>query len=374
MKISAEFGVYVMTYPGDFHLSTMLVRSIQAVSSTLPIMIIPGEGFDLDNHPFDVPVLPLPTSGFWKEIGHQDRDFWAFQGPFKTFLYLDADTIVVKSLDSLAQRISRQQGDFIYIQSVMDDERWQAVIQNPEHPDHNLYRQTIARDIGRGPLSEFDPDHDFLLHKPFNSGVFAGSRLAINESDLAALNEAERKFYRENLDIEDWTWKSSELFFRDQGRLNYLVRKLSIPTFPLEPELICVSGASSVSVSVDDVKNSACDFHVIHWMGSKAPTPSYFCTKPLFSLYAYLWAYVGRETGRFVRPNYEQLQECTGYSVWRFHYQLAFGSFSLPERLRWSLRDLKRVLILLGRWLRISARKSIARYRDGNAARCPRQA
>jgi hypothetical protein len=358
---SGGFGVYVMTYPGDYHLSTMLVRSIQQVSPNIPIMIIPGEGFDHDNHPFDVPVMPLPTTGFWAEIGYQDRDFWAFQGPFETFLYLDADTIVVKSLDALAQRIEKQEGDFIYVHTWIDDEKWRSVIQDPQHPEHDEYQQSISRDIGQGPLSEFDPDHDFYAHKTFNSGVFAGRRSAITASDLASLNAAERKCYREVLGINDWTWKSSELFFRDQGRLNYLVRKQSIPTYSLEPELICLSGASSVYVAPEDVKNNTSSFHVIHWMGSKSPSPSYFCTKPLFTLYASLWAYIGRRTGRFVMPGYEKLPESTGYSVWRHHYRLTHGTFPLAERLLCTIRDLMRVFKFTGRWLRISVRSLIYR-------------
>lgn len=364
---TTQFGIYVMTYPGDFHLSTMLVRSIQDVSPDIPIMIIPGEGFDLENHPFDVPVMPLPTDGFWAEIGHQDRDFWAFQGPFETFLYLDADTIVVKSLMPLAKRLSAQQGDFVAIQDWVDDDTWRLVTQDPAHPDHTKYRQTIARDIGIGPLAEFDPEHDFFAYKPFNSGVFAGSRLAIKDSDLAALNKAERNFYRDALGIGEWTWKSSELFFRDQGRLNYLVRKLSIPTLPLEPELICVSGASSVYVPMEDVRGESCAFHVIHWMGSKSPSPSYFCSGLLFTLYASLWAYVGRRTGRYVATGYEQLPESTGYSVWRHHYERVPGAFRLRERLRWSSRDLKRVLKLFGRWLRMSARNIVTGSRGQSA-------
>jgi hypothetical protein len=360
-----------MTYPGDYHLSTMLVRSIQRVSPGIPVMIIPGEGFDLDNHPFDVPVMPPPTDGFWAEIGHQDRDFWAFQGPFEKFLYLDADTLVVKSLDALARRIAAQQGDFLYIHTWIEDEQWRQAIQDPQHPDHDTCRQTVSRDIGRGPLEQFDPDHDFFAAKTFNSGVFAGSRSAIKESDLASLNAAERAFYRERLGIERWTWKSSELFFRDQGRLNYLARKLSIPTYPLEPELVCISGASSVYVSPEDVKQDTCQFHVIHWMGSKSPTPSWFCTKPLFTVYAYLWAYVGRRTGRYVVDGYEQLPESTGYSVWRDYYHRSFGSFSVRERLEWSRQDLVRVLILGSRWLRMKAR-SLVFWRQSPATRAGR--
>lgn len=358
---STDFGIYILTYPGDYQLSTILVRSIQQTSPDLPIMIIPGEGFDLNDHPFDVPVMPPPTSGFWAEIGHQDRDFWAFQGPFETFLYLDADTIVVKSLDPLAERIARQEGDFFYAQSWVEDEKWRSAIQDAQHPDHNKYLQIIANDVGRGPLAEFDPEHDFLLHKTFNSGVFASRRFAIKESDLAALNRAERTFYREALGQEEWNWKSSDLFFRDQGRLNYLVHKLSIPIHPLAPELIWVAGAESVSVSPQEVRNNSCDFHLIHWMGAKSPTPSYFCSKPLFSLYARLWTYVGRRTGRYIGSGYERLPECTGYSVWRDLYRRTVGPFTLAERLRWSWRDLTRVFILTSRWFRMSMRSIIAR-------------
>ena len=202
-------------------------------------------------------------------------------------------------------------------------------------------------------MAEFDPEHDFYLHKTFNSGVFASRRLAIKESDLASLNKAERKFYRESLGVNEWSWKSSELFFRDQGRLNYLTHKLSIPTFSIEPELVAVPGSSSVQVSPGEVKNNSSDFHVIHWMGAKSPTPSWFCAKPLFTLYAYLWAYVGRRTGRYVAPGYEKLAESTGYSVWRRYYEQLYGPFHLRERLQWSWRDLKRVFKLTTRWLRL---------------------
>ena len=304
--------------------------------------------------------MPVPTSGFWAEIGHQDRDFWAFQGPFETFLYLDADTIVVKSLDALAKRIANQDGDFLYIRKTLDSETWRSAIRDPAHPDHEKYMQMVANEIGPGPLNEFDPDHDFFAHEVFNSGIFASRRLAIKESDLVALNEAERTFYRDNMGIDSWTWKSSELFFRDQGRLNYLVHKLGIPVYPLEPEFIWVSGAESVEILLDDVRNNTCPIHLIHWMGSKCPTPSYFCSGPLFSVYAHLWAYVGRRTGRYVAPGYEKLPECTGYSLWRHLHEQSRSGFPLRERLAWSWRDLKRVYKLTVRSIRLMARSALS--------------
>ena len=340
----------------------MLVRSIQQVSPDIPIMIIPGEGFDRNDHPFDVPIMPEPE-GFWSEIGHQDRDFWAFQGPFETFLYMDADTLCVKSLDRLAQRIAGQQGDFIYVQQWMSDEDWHAIVSDSSHPEHARRIQEVKNEFGPDAMFEFDPQYDLFAHKAFNSGVFASRRLAISDSDLASLNRAERAFYRDTLRIEEWSWKSSELFyFRDQGRLNYLVHKLGIPVFPIEPELICRAGADSIRVSFEDVKNDAADFHVIHWMGAKSPSPSFFCTKPLFPFYAWLWSNVGRKTGRFVAPGYHRLPECTGYAVW-WHYHDQFnGVMPLGERLRWSWPDLRKTGKLFIRSLRLLVKSVMVKF------------
>lgn len=354
------FGIYILTYPGDFHLSTVLVRSIQAVSPEIPIVIIPGEGFDLEDHPFDVSILPPPTSGFWAELGHIDRKFWAFQGPFDVFLYLDADTIVVRSLDALAKRLVRQDGDFLMVQFLMDAGQWRRVMETPAHEEYEIYRGFIARDIGRGPLARFDPDHDFYAHQPFNAGVWASRRSAIKESDLCALVDAERRFYRQVLGIDHWTWHSGELFFRDQGRLNYLAHKLRLAVLPFGEEFRWVSGAACVHVSLADVTNQSCPFHLIHWMGSKSPSPSWFCAKPLFPLYAWLWAWVGRRTGRYVEPGYEALPECAGYSVWRYHHLRLNGKFRLSDRLRASWKDLRRVAKLTTRWIRMSVTSVIA--------------
>ena len=349
------FGVYVLTYPGDFHLSLALVQSLRQLNPDVPVMIIPGEGFEREDQPFDVPVMPVPTGSFWPELGHMDRKFWAFQGPFETFLYLDADTICTGSLDPLIARIAAQQDDFILVQPWIDDQDWSATMQDSAHPQHASYVRHVGSTIGRGPLARFDPDHDFHARYPFNAGVFASRRLAIKEEDLASLHDAERAFYRDVLDLKAWTWQSSELFFRDQGRLNYLVAKLSIPVLPLHPELICRSGAGATEISVADVERGACDCHIVHWMGAKSPSPSLFCSGPLFRIYALLWSFVGRRTGRWVAPGYERLPECVGYSWWRHHHERASGPMPWRTRLVWSWTDLKRTCRLLVRCLRLAA-------------------
>jgi hypothetical protein len=350
---SDEFGVYILTYPGDYHLSSVLVRSIQQVSPDIPIMIIPGEGFDHHHHPFDLPIMPKPP-GFWAEMGHMDRCFWAFQGVFETFLYLDADMICTKSLKVLKERIVQQHGDFIYVHPAISNEDWAALIRDPDHPENRPYAHQVKREIGRDTLAVFDPEYDFFANYPFNAGLFASRRLAITESDFASLNRAEKDFYRDVLKKE-WTWKSRDLFFRDQGRLNYLVSKLSIPVFHLQPDLICLAGGSAIQVSFGEVARDACDFHLIHWMGSMSPSPSLFCVQPLFTVYAVLWAAVGKRTGRWMAPEYHRLPECPGYSLWRHYYEQSYGAMPLGDRLRWSWRHLKRTCKLFVRWLKRDA-------------------
>ena len=190
---SDDFGVYILTYPGDFHLSTVLVRSLQHVSPDIPIMIIPGEGFDRDDHPFDVPLLPLPA-GFWAEIGHQDRCFWAFQGPFDTFVYLDADMICTKSLESLRRRITQQQGNFIYVHTSIGDQDWLTLINDPDSSDNQKYARQVKREIGRDPLMQFDPSYDLFANCPFNSGVFASRRFAITRVRSGIIKRSGERF------------------------------------------------------------------------------------------------------------------------------------------------------------------------------------
>ena len=75
-----QFGVYVLTYPGDFHLSRVLIRSIRHLNPGVPVMIIPGEGFEREAHPFDVPVMPVPDGRFWPTLARSGLPGWRQRG------------------------------------------------------------------------------------------------------------------------------------------------------------------------------------------------------------------------------------------------------------------------------------------------------
>ena len=179
-----DFGIYVLTYPGDYYLSVPLVRSLQHFNPEIPVMIIPGEGFDYDDHPFDVPVMDIPQ-GFWSQLGHADRKFWCFQGPFERFLYLDADIVCMRSLASLKQRVLAQKAPFIFVTQPIKHEVWSVAAEDSSHPQHQECIGRVHAQLGNvSLLREFDPDFEPFARYTFNDGVFASSRSVLKRSGL----------------------------------------------------------------------------------------------------------------------------------------------------------------------------------------------
>jgi len=333
----AEFGIYILTYPGDFHLSSSLIRSLRHFHPDIPIVIIPGEGFERGNHPFDTEILAEP-GGFWRTLGHHSRDFWAFQGPFEKFLYLDADTICTGSLSSLFSRIEAQEGSFLYAHICFADQMtWEAATTDRNHPTHKAAKAWVKRGLGNPALlAQFDAHYDPYARAPFNSGIFASRRGVITEADLRALHEKEVSFY-ENILKRTFTWKSCELFYGDQGRLNYLVYKLDLPILDLWPDGHDFwAGDITDQVTVEECLNNRLPFKFIHWAGVPRPRPSFLC-EPLF---------------RWLDPliykfddyrRYEAYPEIPGYALWR-HFQVRNEyPMTMKDRLSSTYSDVKRL-------------------------------
>jgi hypothetical protein len=347
-----EFGIYVMTYPGDFHLSIPLIRSIRYFHPDISITIIPGEGFDHEDHPFDVEILPLPD-GFWGTVGHQSRDFWAFQGPYERFLYLDADIICTGSLSHLIQRIKKQEGNFLFAhiyREFVDQRTWEAAVNDKNHARHEETIQWVRIALGNPELlKRFDADYDPYARPAFNSGIFASRRGAITEDTLKALHEKEVLFH-ENVLKQKFTWKSYELFLLgDQGRLNYLVSKLNLVLQDLRPDGHDTwAGHIIEKVTVDSFLKNQLEFKFIHWAGLPRPRPSVFCD-PIFQwlqpfIYADLYLqfpHVGKGYG--VYKGYRGFPEIPGYALWRYFQVRNRYPMRLKDRLLFSYRDARRL-------------------------------
>jgi hypothetical protein len=300
-------------------------------------MIIPGEGFVRDAHPFDVPIMPEPE-GFWSKIGHQDRDFWAFQGPFEKFLYLDADIIYTGSLNSLFARIREQKGKFIFVHIYHEQNSWQAEIEDKTHPKHEQHKAWVKRGLGNpNLLTQFDPTFNPYKRCPFNSGIFASSRGAITELDLRELHEKEVSFYKDTLK-KKFMWKSSELFYCDQGRLNYLVDKLELPIIDLKPDGHDYwAGDIRDRITVNKFLKNELNFKFIHWAGVPRPNPSIFCNPPFY----WLNFLIDRRFNDYKK--YQGFPEIPGYALWYYFQTNNEYSMRLSDRLSWSYADLKRI-------------------------------
>jgi hypothetical protein len=332
-----DFGIYILTYPGDFHLSTALIRSIRYFHPGIPMRIIPGEGFDRENHPFDIEILPEP-GGFWATMGYQSRDFWAFQGPFDKFLYLDADVICTGSLDSLFKRIQAQEGQFLFVHICFEDQpTWEAAIRDENNPLHESARAWVARALGRPDLQiQFDPDYDPYSRAPFNTGIFASKRGTISEADLKALYEKEAAFYETKLKTP-FTWKACTLFYSDQGRLNYLVDKLHLSLIDTSPDgNDSWAGDIRESVTVEKCLNNKLDFKFIHWAGVPRPRPSICCHPVLQWLDPIIYPFHDYR-------NYENFPEIPGYALWRYFQSTNQYPMRINDWLRFTCDDLRRL-------------------------------
>ncbi len=332
-----SFGIYVLTYPGDYHLSTALISSLKHFHPDIPIVIIPGEGFDINDHPFDVPVMSEPQ-GFWGKMGHADRKLWVFQGEFQKFLYLDADMICTRPIKNLIDRIMAQKDKFIFAQEETGKSTaWTEAITNKNHERHDACVAMVRSQLGNPDyISQFDTQYDPYNRYPFNTGIFACSIDTLPESAFEELNIKERDFYTTHIGKE-FSWKSYDLFFGDQGRINYLIIKLNIPVLDLYPDGHFLWGGTAKEVKVDDVLNGDVGFSFIHWAGCPRPSPSLFCKG--------LGLQVLRRTDKCLKAGYNELYEMPGYSVWQYFWSDAGKTpATFKDRLAWSLKDLKKIV------------------------------
>lgn len=332
-----NFGVYILTYPGDFHLSTALINSLKHFHPDVPIMIIPGEGFDLNNHPFDEPVMDHPD-GFWGSMGHIDRKYWAFQGGFRKFLYLDADMICTRSIASLIDRIMAQGEKFIFVQEeVGKSSAWVDAIANENHDRHNACVSMVKSQLGSPDnIQLFDKHYDPYNRYPFNAGIFASSVDTLSESEFEELHKKECSFYTSKIGKE-FSWKAHDLFFADQGRINYLVVKLNIPILNLYPDGHFLWGGMAQEVVLNDVLTGDVGFGFIHWAGCPRPSPSLFCKG--------LGLIMLRKTYSGLKEGYNQLYEIPGYSVWHYFWSdMGKKNMTLWDKLAWSRNDMNTIV------------------------------
>ncbi len=220
----AEFGFYILTCPRDFHLTRALVNSLKYFHPNIPIMIIPGTGMDLHKHPFnDIPILESSNS-FLGKLDYYDRKFEIFAGPFEKFLYIDSDILCVKSIEKLINLILAERGRFFYVNLPKD-----AIDLNNSDSIKKNRDIILSGQLGNlENLKAFDSEYNFFNTPIFNSGLFATSKETLSLANISDFFNKEFEFYEKVLK-KHYSGGNFDLFFGDQGKLNYLVWKNKIP-------------------------------------------------------------------------------------------------------------------------------------------------
>lgn len=301
------FGIYVMTYPKDYRLSRALVNSLKFFSPQYPITIIPGAGFNYNDHPFDdCPIMKPPATGFWSQIDHADRKFWAFQGLYEKFLYLDADVICTHSIDALVNAIIREDAPFIYgnLMYVLNGVRYSFENESDIELIRRLQRISTGQLGNLDNIKLFDPAFNVSQRFTINSGVFASSRDTLHEEDFESLMRQEVAFY-ENVLKKNFSWKNCDLFLIDQGRLNYLISKKNIPIRTCYPFTLYEWGGYPYPWSLDEVLNNVTKNYFIHWAGGPHPSLSLLRNSQLLSSMS--WT-----------KSHRILEDVPGAFVWRY--------------------------------------------------------
>jgi hypothetical protein len=321
-----NFGVYILTFPRDYHLAGALINSLKHFAPNVPVMIVPGTGFDILDHPFeDIPVMEIPTDET-SRFDYYDRKLWVFNGPFDKFLYMDSDVLCISSFNDLIPKIEAETGPFIYVslgKEFFFSEEW--INSKTQSAASEFLKSGQLGNVDN--IRSFDPSYDFSFKPMFNSGLFASSRQTIGADDLIDLHHREINFYAQVLN-KHFSGRCMDLFFGDQGKINYLVNKKNVTIKPLCPNGFKWGGETVAT----DEEAFYKEYSFIHWAGCPRPSVSIFARGLLFKLY--LQIYRGKDYSRLKNE-----KQVPGLDLWlRFNSDQKSSSV-----IRQSYEDAKKV-------------------------------
>lgn len=327
----SKTGIYILTYPGDYHLALPLIKSLEYFNPDLLVTIVAGNGFNINDHPFKGKDIFQPDPEKWSLFADYDKKFALFDGPYERFLYLDADILCLREISGIFRKMDEDEAQDI-----------RSIYVNLPNKDYGTDANTSEGDdrkikINNGQIGNldsielFDPEYanDLLNHYPFNTGVFAASKSLFNYEELLDYKKREMDFFK-NILKRPYNCKNSDLFYVDQGKLNYLVWKKNLKVQSLYPDAHYIWGGKPFPFSLEQVLSGECSIPFIHWAGCPRPSSSIFNRAPLFYFYAKMWGFL----------KYPPTFTATvpGKEVWNF-----FNTTNLAAVFKFSLKDLNKL-------------------------------
>lgn len=263
MKLpSREFGIYVKTHRPDYHLAKALISSLREFIPEIPIIVVPDDGYRKpslwgeESLLLDDPFLDR-LDGFYKKL-------WVFFGPFRRFIYLDADMLAMRDPRPLIELVRQAEPPFFMVCSET------KVRQQLANGDEQVRKSICQRHIGDlDLLRDYDSQYDPCEAFPFNSGFFATHQHVFDQHRLMERFESAVRLQREH-GLPPLTRTREGVFMGDQGFLNYMAMQSGARLQLLDD--VFVWGGVPFTPSPSDAAPYRNAF--VHWAG--CPRPSLF--------------------------------------------------------------------------------------------------
>jgi lipopolysaccharide biosynthesis glycosyltransferase len=258
--MSENFGVYIKTFKPDHYLARTLIASIRHYAPGVDITLIPDDGFTAPTlwgekvMNTDDPFL-LGLKGYYKKL-------WVFFGPYERFLYLDADTLALRPMGGLIDKIMNQDKAVCCV--CAESKIMAALVESGEKATDAIIENTIGNPRL---LEALDPSYRFRERFPFNSGFFAADRSAVSMAKLKETVDHVGEIHRE-CGAPPLGNSRNGVFYGDQGMINYLMYANNIQLNTLTD--IFVWGGKDFSSHTEDEHNPFRNMFV-HWAGCPRP-------------------------------------------------------------------------------------------------------
>jgi hypothetical protein len=201
-------------------------------------------GYDLYDDPSLV-AMDSVGSSFWPNEAtkqHFLRKFCAFWGPYDTFVFLDADIVLLQGVEQYFEAFRDHDADLMYLATDID----------------NVYRPGPVRDEM---ISEFDS-------VGFNAGHFVARRGVLTEAMLVILARASLGYREAFVDLAEQPLVN---FVVDRYRLRKVDAHAALPDVVEAAALMRLKRDSAGFILADPrVPESGRPVTMIHWSGYRA--------------------------------------------------------------------------------------------------------
>lgn len=132
--------------------------------------------------------------------------------------------------------------------------------------------KTFEYMVGKADLiRKFDPEYDITLQMPFNTGMFASNRNAVDWQQMLVDFEHASAFHTHQTDPKPLTKSRDALFMTDQGFLNWFVIRRGVAVTWLDD--LWLWGGNNSRFTKGDTNGGQFTGLFVHWAGCPRPGP-----------------------------------------------------------------------------------------------------